>query len=55
MKKEKMSKVKHYFTLSENIHEIFSKHVEDNAISKPKLIEMLIIQYLKKNNININD
>ena len=52
MKKEiKTSKVKHYFALSENIHEIFENYAKDNLISKPKLIEKLIIQYLEKNNV----
>jgi len=55
-KKTKKTKKKlHYFTLEENIEEVFEKYVEDNYINKSKLIEGLIIQYLTKNNINLDD
>jgi len=46
---EKTSKKKHYFTLEKELNDIFEKHISDNTINKPKLIEKLIIQYLEKN------
>lgn len=55
-KKEKtVSKEKHYFSLNIKVNDAFKKFIKENAISKPKLIENLIIQYLEKNNIKIND
>ena len=50
-KKEKLVKIKHYFTLTEEINKKFTDFVDVNFINKPKLIESLIIQYLIKNNI----
>jgi len=50
-KMEKRPKKKHYFTLNEDLNDIFEKYIIDNTINKPKLIEKLIIQYLEKNNI----
>lgn len=52
-KKEK--KILNYFTLDKNVDEIFSNYIENNFINKSKLIEGLVIQYLRKNNINIDD
>ena len=52
---KKNKKKLHYFTLEENIEEVFEKYVGDNFINKSKLIEGLIIKYLTKNNMKIND
>jgi len=51
----KTEKHKHYFTLTKDINEKFQNYLDDNYINKQKLIEGLIIEHLKKNNININD
>lgn len=48
---KKSKKVKHYFTLNENINDKFEKFIIDNVINKPKFIEKLIINYLKEHNI----
>lgn len=53
-KKEKKVKIKHYFTLTENVNEKFESYIKDNFINKPKLIENLIIQHLIKNKINLD-
>lgn len=44
-------KIKHYFTLDENINSIFIKYIEDNLINKQKLLEKITIQYLKDKKI----
>lgn len=54
-KKEKIEKHKHYFTLDININNAFEKFIKENAISKPKLLEILVIEYLTKNNVKTND
>jgi len=54
-KKEKIEKYKHYFTLKNGLNAKFMKHLDENFLNKQKLIEGLIIQYLEKNNINLND
>lgn len=55
-KKEKtISERKHYFSLPIKIDDAFEKYVNENAISKPKLFKKLIIEFLTKNNVNIND
>lgn len=55
-KKEKtVSKQKHYFALPIKIHNAFEKYVKDNAISKPKLFENMVSEYLLKNNVKIDD
>jgi hypothetical protein len=53
-KKVKKVKIKHYFTLTEEVNEKFEKYIKDNVINKPKLIENLVIQYLLKNKINLD-
>jgi len=50
-KKVKILTVKHYFNLSTEISYKFEKYIKDNVISKPKLLEKLVINYLKENNI----
>jgi len=52
---KKSKKVKHYFTLKDDLNEKFMNYINDNYINKQKIIEGLIIQYLRKNNINIDD
>lgn len=47
----KIERFKHYFTLDKEINDVFLKHIKDNYIKKPKLIEGLIIQYLKDKKI----
>ena len=54
VKKVKKVKIKHYFTLNAEINEKFENYIKDNVINKPKLIEKLIIDYLNKNNINLD-
>ncbi len=54
-KKEKIEKHKHYFTLDLKTNEAFENFVKKNAISKPKLLEILVIEYLTKNNVKIDD
>ena len=53
-KKVKIETVKHYFNLNVQINEKFEKFVRDNVINKPKLIEKLIINYLKENNVELD-
>jgi metal-responsive CopG/Arc/MetJ family transcriptional regulator len=43
-------KIRVYFTMDEEICKKFEKHVEYNILDKSKLIEKLIINYLKENN-----
>jgi len=53
-KKTKKTKKKlHYFTLDNVVEEKFIEYINDNFIDKSKLIEGLIIQYLRKNNIKL--
>ena len=54
-KKTKKTKKLHYFTLDEKVEIKFKNFVDDNFINKSKLVEGLIIQHLRKNNIEIND
>lgn len=54
-KKGKILKFKYYFTLEEKVHKNFSKYVEENFIDKQKLMENLVIQYMIKNNIKLDD
>ena len=39
---------KEYFTLSPDIREDFLKHIDDNNLNKSKLIETIIVEYMKK-------
>ena len=56
MSKKTEKKKLHYFTLNKDIEIAFEKYIDDNFIDKSKLIEGLIIQYMKeKNNPIIND
>jgi len=55
-KKEKtVSKQKHYFALPIKVHTAFEKYIKENSISKPKLFENMVVEYLKKNNVKIDD
>lgn len=45
MKKKKKAKI--YFSLDSDINTVFEKHIEENIIDKTKLIELLVIDYLK--------
>lgn len=54
-KKEKIEKHKHYFTLDIKTNNVFEKFIKENAISKPKLLEILVLEYLRKNNVKIDD
>lgn len=54
VKKVKKVKIKHYFTLEEKMNNIFEKYISDNIINKQKLMERLIIDYLNKNNIELD-
>lgn len=47
MKKEKKSR--DYYTINSELFEIFLKHIEEHSLSKSKLIEFLIKEYLEKN------
>ena len=53
-KKVKIPTVKHYFNLNAEISYKFEKFVKDNIINKPKLLEKLIVDYLKNNNVKID-
>ena len=53
-KKVKIATVKHYFNLNVNVSSKFEKFISDNVINKPKLIEKLIINYLKENNVELD-
>jgi len=66
--KEKLKakkKLKVYFSMDPDSHELFEKHIDENVLDKSKLIEKLIEEYMKKKcceittfiikkNININ-
>ena len=54
LKKVKIETVKHYFNLKSDVSYKFEKFIKDNVINKPKLLEKLVIEYLKKNNIQID-
>lgn len=43
----KKKRVKVYFTMDEELHDKFEKHIEENILDKSKLIEKLIDEYLK--------
>jgi hypothetical protein len=49
MKKKRKEKV--YFTLESDINEIFEKHIKDDIVDKSRLLETLIIEYLKTKNL----
>ena len=44
---EKNKKIKSYFTIDEKLNEKFEKFLEENYINKSKLIEGLILDYIK--------
>ena len=47
-KKEKIATHKHYFTLELDVNNEFIKYLEDNFLSKQKLLENLVIKYLQE-------
>jgi len=50
--KEKLKakkKLKVYFSMDPDSHELFEKHIDENVLDKSKLIEKLIEEYMKKN------
>jgi hypothetical protein len=51
VKKVKKVKIKHYFTLDEDVNNIFMNHININIIDKQKLIEKLIKDYINNNKI----
>jgi len=50
-----VSKKKHYFALPIKVDDAFEKFIKEKAISKPKLFEKLIVEYLTKNNVKLDD
>ena len=42
-----------YFTLSQDISNVFESYLSSNCIDKSKLLESFVIQYLKDKKINI--
>ncbi|MCK9445468.1 hypothetical protein M0Q50_01075 [bacterium] len=50
-KKEKIETHKHYFALDTKMNDIFIKYLEDNFISKQKLLENLVVKYLQEKKI----
>lgn len=41
------------FSFQENIIAAFKKHCKDEGKNKSKIVEKLVIEYLKKNNVEI--
>jgi hypothetical protein len=48
MKEKTKKKLKVYFSMSPDLHEIFEKHIDKNLLDKSKVIESLIDEYMKK-------
>ena len=49
MRIKSKKKLKIYFSMDQDLHEIFEKHIDDNILDKSRLIEKLIEEYMKKN------
>ena len=43
-------KKRDYYTISEELYNIFNEHIEFNNLNKSKLIESLIQEYVKNKN-----
>jgi hypothetical protein len=41
------------FSFQENIVDAFKKHCKDEGKNKSKVVERLVVEYLKKNNVEI--
>lgn len=52
LKKAKKVKIKHYFSLDEEINNIFMNYINNNTIDKQKFLEKLIIDYINKNKLD---
>ena len=39
------------FTMKEDINIIFEKYIEDELLDKSRVLENLVVEYLKKNNV----
>jgi hypothetical protein len=50
MKEKTKKKLKVYFSMNPDLHEIFEKHIDKNLLDKSKVIENLIDEYIKKLN-----
>jgi hypothetical protein len=44
-------KIKIYFSMDPDLHEVFEKHIDANLYDKSKLIERLIEEYSEKNQL----
>jgi len=51
--KNKNQKIRVFFTMNQDINSIFEKFVDDNLLNKSKILENLIVEFLKKNKITI--
>lgn len=51
VKKIKKVKIKHYFTLDEEVNNIFMNYININIIDKQKFIEKLIKDFINNNKI----
>ena len=49
--KNKTQKIRVFFTMNQDINSIFEKYINDNLLNKSKILENLITEYLKKNEI----
>jgi hypothetical protein len=47
MKSKTKRKLKIYFSMDPDLHEIFEKHIDQNLLDKSKVIEKLIEDYMK--------
>lgn len=47
MKKEKKKKIRVFFTMDPDLHEMFEKHIEENLLDQSKVIEKLIEDFIK--------
>jgi metal-responsive CopG/Arc/MetJ family transcriptional regulator len=49
MRIKSKKKLKIYFSMDQDLHEMFEKHIDKNILDKSRLIEKLIEEYMKKN------
>ena len=47
-------KLKTYFTINQDLYDIFLKYVDENTLDKSKLISLLIYKYLNEKGIKTN-
>jgi hypothetical protein len=46
--KNKVQRIRVFFTMNQDINSVFEKHIKDNLLNKSKVLENLIIEYLKR-------